>query len=600
LGYSVYWTFWGCFCSLALALLPEMIGNRDAVRTDLSKSLLGFGMNLRRWGKDWGTTRHFNIQPIPTVTLSISATKLLISQDDVETEVAKKWLLSVLRSADIIRIAGLCLTNSLVPLADGGNNVDGIIGDIDKETDDFFCAVGNAMTRLSLALQFPWTIRYTPFLRDRAPRSVHTVNEAAAALIHVNLGCNNGENGNSWLASIAELMQSEIQNMSDLICDGQKWPPYSSPTSVPRRALASFPSLPLTLMDDPDWAIRGYAIRLAIAFTLAMIPELIIGGGKGAHWFPMTVALIMVPKKAASYEKVVHRTIGTLLGLGFGAAMVPLFDYQYVLIVLLGLNTYALVIFAVANYAFFTFFVTGWVYVTVIGAGSSALATTTLYRCGWTLAAGALVMVVMLTNRPKTNDDLGGVLAEFASQTLQFARALLEQRRLCRLCCLKEEDDNNHNHNKIAAAVQTAKANTDEIRARLTLIRTKMLARINEAALSPSEGYSIDPHSLAPWLAADLTSAVAILQTAYLIDNDASAATDGLLSDVDRVTLSEVERLVKRLELQENKGGLPSLPVGPELVEAVAMPPEGRGPFSNAIAVAHGRLDEAGVCDKYS
>jgi hypothetical protein len=76
-----------------------------------------------------------------------------------------------------------------------------------------------------------------------------------------------------------------------------------------------------------------------------------------------------------------------------------------------------------------------------------------------------------------------------------------------------------------------------------------MLARVNETALSPSEGYSIDPHYLAPWLAADLTNAVAILlQTVCLIVDESA---DGLLSDVDQVTLSELDRLL--LNAQNHK-----------------------------------------------
>ena len=356
LGNCTFWTFCGSFTSLVAALLPEIVGNRDAIRTDLFKVVHGFGMNISHWGKHWGTVSHLNAQVVPTVTFSVYNTKAMISDDETEEAMAKEWLLRIIESADRIRVGSLCFSNDF-------QTMNCYSGGTAEEIDAFFLAVGRACNRISFALQFPWLIRYVPFLKNRAAQAVDAVNETAAAISRRgNNTCESyDESSIHWLPSITELIRFEVQYVSELILDCKTWPTYSSLTSLPRRIIASFPST-MQFDKDSSWAIRGYGLRLAIAFTLATIPELVIKKSN-AHWFPMTVAFVMGPSQAATYEKVVHRVIGTLLGLGFGAAMTPFFRWTPALIILLGLNTYAAVLFFTPNYAAFTFFITGWVYV---------------------------------------------------------------------------------------------------------------------------------------------------------------------------------------------------------------------------------------------
>lgn len=64
-----------------------------------------------------------------------------------------------------------------------------------------------------------------------------------------------------------------------------------------------------------------------------------------------------------------------LLGVFLGAAMTPLFSYTPALIILLGLTTYAAVLFVKANYTLFTFFITGWVFVVRIGRNDTFIQT---------------------------------------------------------------------------------------------------------------------------------------------------------------------------------------------------------------------------------
>ena len=218
---------------------------------------------------------------------------------------------------------------------------------------------------------------------------------------------------------------------------------------------------------------------------------------------------------------------------------------------------------------------------TIVGAGAS-VGLTTLYRCGWTLAAGALALVVTYTYPPKDTERVGDKLAEMAKNVGSFAQAVVEFSRLRRL-----SRENNNENKEIFAAAESAKAKVTENRNTTINARISMLKCINDAALTPSEGYCIDPYSLAPSLAGDLVNAVVIPQTVFLV---ADGNADGLLSDCDEEAFSELDRLVKRLELQAQATS--STKFQPK---AIAPTLSRRGPFSNAIACAHRRLDEAGI-----
>jgi len=357
LWFSVFWTFVGGSSSLAAALLPEVIGNRDAVRTDLFKVWYGLGMNLRRWKQQWGTVSHFSIQPVPTVTLSVSANEDKVEANRTEEAIAIQWQLSVIKCADRIRTSSLCLSNFYGRNGcDSGNS-------IGRKMDAFFFAVGGASNRIAFALQFPWLFRY--FLRNGVEQAVGIVNKTAAALAILDEDCEEngiGHDSLSWLPSIVELIRSNVQSVAMQIVDDKTWPPYPSFCSLTHKLSAAFPSTLPKFKADPSYAIRGHALRLAIAFTLASVP-VVTKKDSWSHWFPMTVAFIMAPSQSATFRKVTHRVIGTLLGLGIGLAMEPLFRFSPALIILLGLNTYAAVLFFPANYALFTIFITGWVYV---------------------------------------------------------------------------------------------------------------------------------------------------------------------------------------------------------------------------------------------
>lgn len=353
------WSFYGATASLGAALLPEVIGNRDAVRSELFKVYHGFGASLRHWGPSWGTSAHFQVQPLPTVTVSIYKTKALILTDDTEDAKAKTWLLSFVDNADAVRVGSICLANV--------HDMMGISSQEHKEGNReikrFFRAVSRALCHVSYALQFPWLIRYFPFLRSQAEKSIAALNKAADTLISMQQDHPSNVNDLSWIVPIVSLITQDLHSAMERVLEGSTWPRYSSIASLPKRIAAAFPHSWPKPVKDPRLLLTGYALRLAFAFTVAMLPAALFDARVRAHWFPMTVALIMDPHPGNICKAVTNRVLGTLLGLGLGSALTPLFRFPPILTILLGLITYACVLFLPANYAIFTFFITGWIYV---------------------------------------------------------------------------------------------------------------------------------------------------------------------------------------------------------------------------------------------
>ena len=367
------------------------------------------------------------------------------------------------------------------------------------------------------------------------------------------------------------------------------WPPFSSISSIPKRICSAVPLKLKKPQKDVDRMICSHAIRFTIAFSLATIPQLFIQSPMSAHWFPMTVVLIMSSEEGTTYEKVAHRTLGTLLGIGLGSALVPLFQFPQVLILLLGLNTYAVCVFFQANYAIFTFFITAWVFCTTVGVGAQ-VGVTILFRCMWTLSAAALVLFVTFVYPTKTVYNIPQKLADMARAIKVYAQSVLQEHCLCTEQHVEQ------------ITVDEAKRNVKEARQDIIQARVAMLTCIHDAVLIPTSGELIDAHVVAPAIASDLVDAIVVPQFLSLA-KDQSA--DGLLVDFDNETFAEIDRLVNRLEHQASLLSLSSssqqgitstsnTESNDDETEAEAMKGV-RGPFSYAIASAHQKLDEAGV-----
>ncbi|CAB9522771.1 expressed unknown protein [Seminavis robusta] len=611
---ALLWTFFGGSCSLLAALLPELVGNRDAIRTSLFKVWHGFGSNLAQWKAQWGTFGHTgHAARLPNVTLSFSSTLDFIQQDTTEDPNAKAWLLQIMEHVDAIRTASLCLSNGyemvrqerqqkqqlaleLSPATHDDNNTPASQKttttsqseqqqqweEEDSLVDTYFHILARVIQDLGLAFQFPWSVRYVPCIRKRVISRKEELDRAAAAFSNHRAGSEGASSSlaKKWVHPLLTFLQAQVDASVQIALDTNKqWPPHSSVFTLPKRICAVF-QLP-KLVDDKDWAIRGYAIRFAVAFTLATLPEVLAPRGTSGHWFPMTVALIMGPTQGATYEKVAHRTLGTLCGIGLGAAISPLFAHPQALILLLGLNTYAVCIFLPANYAMFTFFVTSWVFCTTVGVGAS-MGVTIFYRCMWTLSAAALVLAVSYTYPAKTEFQLTEKLAAFAQAILVFAQAVVEEHRLLELA-------RNGTDDSLPALLEQATQKAQEAKKVATQTRLDLLTDVHNAVLCPSEGYRIDPHSVAPRLASDLVDAIVIPLFLFLVKDD---NCDSLVSDLN--DFQELERLVQRLEAHA------ALPPGKptragQRHESSTLITGGEGPFSKAVATAHQRLDEAGV-----
>lgn len=593
---AVLWTLFGGSCSLLAALLPEFVGNRDAIRTDMFKVWYGFGSNLERWSAQWGTLGHTGHTRVPTVTLSICGTLDFIEQDQTEDPQAKAWLLRMMEHADTIRTASLCLSNGYEMVrqhrqSKAGNGCKHATEE-DRIMDTLFRAMGHTVRDVGYAFQFPWVVRYVPYVRMQLQKRAIQLDQAAAEFYPSMVAGDvevvevaQASMRVNYVPSLVSLLQSEVKASLQTILDTEQFPPFSSPSTLLQRIRSAFPSKLPKPNADPGWAVRGYAVRFAVAFTLASLPEILAERNLSAHWFPMTVALIMGPRDAATYDKVAHRTIGTLFGIGLGAAISPLFSMRWALIILLGLNTYAVCIFLPANYALFTFFVTSWVFCTSVGVGAP-MGVTIFYRCLWTLSAAALVLVVNYTSPPQTEFSVTTKLAAFARAIQGFTEAVVKEHDLLKR--YRDEEGNNSNaHDQRAMELKQATEQVQETRKEAICTRLDLFTYMHDAVLCPTKGYRIDPHTVAPLVGSALIDAVVIPQFLALVKDE---SCDSLLSDLK--DLRELERLIQRLETQA------ALPPGKPI--PYESPPnrsinEGQGPFQEAILRAHQRLDEAGV-----
>ena len=384
---AVYRAFWGGFFSLLAALLPKVLGTRDAIRSDLFKLWYGFGKSLRHWKASWGTRRHTIYLPVPNVTLSMAKTTDRMQQPDVygvsdmttklpaSEQMAHEWLTEIVQHVDAVRAAILCLSNGYrLERARAREQGTSLCGEEDNEEEPtldrsvhislrsfsqgdqvlinrLFLSLSKLFEHVGHAFQFPWFVRYLPGGRKRTARRRQAFHDAVQEFQQMcrdvkRRGGGGLEQAESqtdtmlqWLPGLVQFLQTEVDASVKLAVEAEEWPPYSSPWTLSQRlSTALVPSKLPQLQPDPDGVIFIYTLRYALAFPVATLPELLLLDEQhSAHWFPMTVALIMGQNQAATYEKVMHRTIGTLCGIALGSALSPLFDYPGALIFLLGL-----------------------------------------------------------------------------------------------------------------------------------------------------------------------------------------------------------------------------------------------------------------------
>lgn len=143
----------------------------------------------------------------------------------------------------------------------------------------------------------------------------------------------------------------------------------------------------------------GHAIRLSVVMTLATaisesvdIPH--------PYWLPMSVAWMSKPDHDGTVDRVVHRLVGTALGLGIAALGVLVFDLSVDSLLVLSILGAAITIaFIWANYAVAVTGVTIWVVSLFAMVGDPILPTIDV-RMAATVGAALLVLAAAWLSRP--------------------------------------------------------------------------------------------------------------------------------------------------------------------------------------------------------
>lgn len=570
----ILYTFCGGLTSVLLALIPDMLGNREGMRSQLARVWFGFGMNLGRWNGNWATVAHQSTAPAPTITMSISKTRQIIEKDTADDPAAKEWLLKFVDSANTIRMASVCLSSGYELTEDCLNSTRReAVESLDKDdVHKLFAVIGCACRRIAFSLQFPWLMRYIPFFRNRVENAKKLVADAAANLKK------SPQPGLAWVPAIVDLLQTEVETVVDRVLDAKSWPPYASITILPRRIAAAIPTKMRKPLPDPALVFRSFAFRFAVAFTLANVPGIYAPRNSSSYWLPMTVALIMNPTEASTYQRVAHRTFGTLLGIGLASALFPLGDHNQAMIVVLGLFIMIGGSLFAANYAIFTFFITGWVCI-VTGRIGVELEHVIMYRVCWTLSAATLVIITTYLIPSKSEYKVTKTVIDMAKAVRAYSEVVMKHQRLK----LETEVDMVNSETLAAAEGKVIKARTVVVGARVA-----MLATINEATMLPSSGYVVDPHEVAPAVASYLIGTAIIPHVVSLLPQE---CVEDLLRDIDERSLEELDRAIRRLE------GYVKVPLvlNEGVADAITITEPARGPFSHAIGLLHRKLDEAQV-----
>ena len=141
-----------------------------------------------------------------------------------------------------------------------------------------------------------------------------------------------------------------------------------------------------------------HALSVMIAISVATVISQFLGVPH-EHWIPMTVAWIFKPDQKATAMRVAERVVGTLLAIGFAflwGTFVPVPDGMLFLVA--GAGGYLLLAFLTGNYTIATFGVTSFVLALMAMAGDF-YEQTAVFRLEATLAAGAIVLVVLFATR---------------------------------------------------------------------------------------------------------------------------------------------------------------------------------------------------------
>eukprot|EP00934_Nitzschia_sp_Nitz4_P003772 Nitzschia sp. Nitz4//scaffold10_size219509//188776//191151//NITZ4_001459-RA/size219509-processed-gene-0.98-mRNA-1//1//CDS//3329533013//3762//frame0 len=589
-GYKEFWipvaySLFGVTANAIVAILPEIIGNREAMRSQMFRFWYGFGVNLTQWSADWGTSVHYHSTATPVVSMSLVKTRGMIENNPGETEEAKQWQRGIMNDADTIRMVFHCLSSAyqLTEECHMGNGREDWAPLEQERVHELVEAVGQVCKNVAFCLQFPWVTRYIPFFRKRLDKARDKVLVASKRLKEVPL------NGLDWIPAIVDTLDTAVGSVVDTIQDGKNWPSYSPISTLPTRFASAFPANFFKMhQEDPDMVFRSFAIRFGITFGVSMIPAMLLEASTSAYWLPLTVGLISFPTTAATYGRVAHRIVGTMLGIAWGAILSQFLEYHpAVLSCFLAINTCCIVGFFNANYAMTTFFVTGWVFTTNVDMGFS-LVRLVMYRVIWTAAAAVIVSLAMYLFPARSKYQVTDSIVGMAKVTKEYADVIATHHKLQHSALFAEDGTASTG----LEAIEESREKLIPFRDAVQAARIVMTRNISEAVLTPTEGYIVDPHSLAPSLAANLVGASAIVHLTLFVP---LVCAEELMVDVDEEAFGEMDRLVRRLEAYTVTPANVEDRPGSHLLKSIHMTKPGRGPFSHAITMVHRRLDLLGV-----
>jgi hypothetical protein len=145
-------------------------------------------------------------------------------------------------------------------------------------------------------------------------------------------------------------------------------------------------------------------VRHALSVAIAIVVATVISQFADVpheYWIPMTVAWIFKPDQKATAVRVAERVAGTLLAIGLAflwGTYVPAPDGA--LFVICAVGAYLVLAFLTGNYSIATFGVTTFVLALFAIAGD-LYEQTVIFRMEATLAAGAIVVVVVFLTRER-------------------------------------------------------------------------------------------------------------------------------------------------------------------------------------------------------
>lgn len=476
----------GGLVQLAFAVLPELLGRMEAVRTDLFLAWHGLGVAMHG-----SITSSYGAD----VAAHVAAARERAHAAG-ETGETLAWLDGLALSADRTRMGAIALAAAREVLDP----------DASAAMAAFVHAGGTVAIRIAEALHVPFA--------HRRIRGAVTALDRAAVVARAAVPA-------PWLPAI-DLVHAELTGAAARAAG----PRPAGSRSLGRLRAVVPPRAPAgTARRDPSRAFRRHAVRLAVTFTLATIVSVTIFAVPHAYWLPMTVAWLMKPGFGVTTTRLVARIAGTVTGLVACVLVLSFVAGAPGAIVLVAITTFIACAFVTANYALCTAGVTG-VVVTVFIQAGDPLAETALLRLAGTLLGAAFTVAAVTLWRPAMSDRLADRIVDQVHALRAYADAVLGRASAS-------------GSGSAGAPAGPVSGLADTERDALIRARLATLAEVETASVE------LGRHRLSPTLARELAHDLVV---ASAIPAIADLTGDrGLLPAVHDVALADLDRIAARI-----------------------------------------------------